>query len=70
MNELLEKYIEYKKMREYIYLSVAKDSQKKRYAESFFFNSTDVYIRNQKIVKVNKVEIYDKYGKLYLEDKY
>lgn len=61
---------EYKKMRGYIYLSIAKDSQKKRYAESFFFNSTDVYIKNQKIVKVNKVEIYDKYGKLYLEDKY
>lgn len=52
----------------YNYLSVAKDTQQKRYAESFFYNPADHYIRNQKIVKVNKVEIYDKDGKLYLED--
>ena len=36
--------------------------------ESFFYNPTDIYIRNQKVVKVDKVEIYDKNGKLFLED--
>lgn len=52
----------------YNYLSVAKDSKEKRYAESFFYNSADLYIRNQKIVKVCKVEIYDKNGRIYFED--
>ena len=52
----------------YNYLSVAEDSSHKRYAESFFYNPTDSYIRNQTIVKVCKVEIYDAQGNLYLED--
>ena len=52
----------------YNYLSVAKNAQHKRYAESFFYSPADRYIRNQNIVKVSKVEIYDKDGKLYLED--
>ena len=39
------------------------------YVESFFNSPTDIYIRNQQIVKVDKVEIYDKDGKLYLEDR-
>lgn len=52
----------------YNYLSVAKDIKQKRYAESFFYNPSDIYIRNQKIVKVDKVEIYDKDGVLYFED--
>ena len=59
---------ENQKSQGYNYLSVAKDTQQKRYAESFFYNPSDRYIRNQKIVKVSKVEIYDTDGKLYLED--
>ena len=59
---------ENQKSQGYTYLSVAKDAQQKRYAESFFYNPADRYIRNQKIVKVSKVEIYDKEGNLYLED--
>lgn len=50
------------------YLSIAKDYQQKRYAESFFYNPTDLYVRNQTIVKVSKVEIYDNKGKLFLKD--
>ena len=61
-------FFENQKSQGYNYLSVAKDAQQKRYAESFFYNPADRYIRNQKIVKVTKVEIYDKDGKLYLED--
>lgn len=59
---------ENQKLQGYNYLSVAKDAQEKRYAESFFYNPADRYIRNQKIVKVSKVEIYDRNGDLYLED--
>lgn len=59
---------ENQKSQGYNYLSVAKDAQQKRYAESFFYNPADIYIRNQNIVKVSKVEIYDKDGKLYLEN--
>lgn len=59
---------ENQKSKGYNYLSIAKDAQQKRYAESFFYNPTDLYIRNQNIVKVSKVEIYDKEGNLYLED--
>ena len=33
------------------YLSIAKDYQHKRYAESFFYNPTDIYVRNQTVVK-------------------
>ena len=46
----------------------AKDAKEKRYAESFFYNPTDLYIKNQIILKVNKVQIFDKEGKLFLED--
>lgn len=50
------------------YLSIAKDYQQKRYAESFFYNPTDLYVRNQTVIKVTKVEIYDNEGKLFLKD--
>lgn len=100
MNELLEKFNEYKdisnyqikytlvdgtiinsklhgdyiffekqKTQGYNYLSVAMDAKQNGYVESFFNSPTDIYIRNQQIVKVDKVEIYDKDGKLYLEDR-
>lgn len=59
---------EKRKLKGYNYLSIAKDAQQKRYAESFFYHLSDSYIRNQNIVKVSKVEIYDKNGNLYLED--
>lgn len=59
---------EKKKSQGYNYLGVAKDAQQKRYAESFFYNATDHYIKNQMVVKVNKIEIYDRNGKVYLED--
>lgn len=59
---------ENQKSQGYNYLSVAKDAHGQRYAESFFYNPADIYMRNQNIVKVSKVEIYDKVGNLYLED--
>jgi len=59
---------ENQKSKGYNYLSIAKDEHNNRYAESFFYNSSDSYIRNQKVVKVDKVEIFDKEGKLYFAD--
>ena len=60
---------ENQKTQGYNYLSIAMDAKQNRYVESFFYNPTDIYIRNQQIVKVAKVEIYDKNGELYLEDR-
>ncbi|MDD3416028.1 MAG: hypothetical protein PHY47_18825 [Lachnospiraceae bacterium] len=54
----------------YNHLCVAENHRQSKYAESFFYNPTDLYIRNQTIVKVNKVQIFDKDGALYLEDTY
>ena len=52
----------------YNHLCIAKGSNGNRYAESFFHNSRDLYIRGQHIVKIKKIEIYDAKGMLYLKD--
>lgn len=57
-----------KKKQGYNHLCIAEDGTGKRYAESFFYNSTDLYIRNQRTIKVKSIRIYDKFGVLYLED--
>lgn len=50
------------------HLCVAKSPNGERYAESYFHNTTDLYIKNQNIVKVKEVYIYDGTGKLYFQD--
>lgn len=57
-----------KKQQGYNHLCVAEDGIGKKYAESFFYNATDLYIRNQRIIKVKCIRIYDNFGGLYLED--
>ena len=52
----------------YNHLCIAQDVKNKKYAESFFFNPTSLYIQNQKTMKVKNVKIYDEKGNLYLED--
>ncbi len=52
----------------YNHLCIAKDSKTRQYAESFFYNSTDLYIRNQKSIKIRNVKIYDNKGNLFIED--
>ncbi len=49
-------------------MCVAEDGKGKKYAESFFYNSTDLYLRNQRTIKVKCIRIYDNLGRLYLED--
>ncbi|MBQ7955765.1 MAG: hypothetical protein IJ282_08435 [Lachnospiraceae bacterium] len=54
----------------YNHLCIAEDSFSRKYAESFFYNPTNLYIHNQNIVKVKKVKIYDDKGNLYMEDEF
>ena len=68
-SNLKAKYILFEKKNQgYNHLCVAEDGNGKNYAESFFHNSTDLYIRNQRTIKVKCIRIYDNLGKLYLED--
>lgn len=70
-SSLNAKYIlfEQQKQSGYNHLCVAEGQNQEKYAESFFYNPTDLYIRNQQIIKVNEVRIYDNNGKLYFNDK-
>lgn len=68
-SNLKAKYILFeKKDQGYNHLCVAEDGYGKQYAESFFYNSTDLYIRNQRTIRVKSVKIYDNSRKLYFED--
>ena len=68
-SNLNAKYILFEKKRQgYNHLCVAEDGEGKQYAESFFYNSSDLYLRNQKTIKVKCIRIYDNFGDLYLED--
>lgn len=68
-SNLRAKYILFEKKKQgYNHLCVAEDGSGKKYAESFFHNSTDLYIRNQRIINVKCIRIYDNFGVLYLED--
>ena len=52
----------------YNHLCIAQDDKTNKYAESFFYNPTDLYIRNQKIINIKKIKIYDDKDNLYMED--
>lgn len=68
-SNLKAKYILFEKKKQgYNHLCIAEDGKSKQYTESFFYNSTDLYLRNQRIIKVKRLRIYDNLGKLYLED--
>ena len=68
-SNLKAKYILFEKeMQGYNHLCIAEDGHGKQYAESFFYDSTDLYLRNQKTIKVKCIRIYDNFGDLYFED--
>ena len=68
-SNLKAKYILIEKKRQgYNHLCVAEDGNGKKYAESFFHASTDLYIRKQRTIKVKCIRIYDNFDALYLED--
>lgn len=68
-SNLKAKYILFEKKKQgYNHLCVAEDGNGKQYLESFFHSSTDLYIRNQRTIKVKIIRIFDHFGALYLED--
>lgn len=68
-SSLKSKYILFeKKQQGYNHLCIAQSIKATKYVESFFYNSTDLYIRNQKLIKVKKIKIYDSKGNIYMED--
>ena len=68
-SNLKAKYILFEKKKQgYNHLCVAEDGNGKQYAESFFYNSSDLYLRNQNTIKVKCIRIYDNFGDLYFED--
>lgn len=68
-SNLLSDYILFEaKDSKFNHLCVAKDSRGRRYAESFFVNASNLYMRGQNIVGISKIEIYDENGDVYLRD--
>lgn len=68
-SSLKSKYILFEKKEQgYNHLCIAQSIKVTKYVESFFYNSTDLYIRNQKLIKVKKIKIYDSKGNIYMED--
>ena len=52
----------------YNHLCVAEANAGKKYLESFFYEPSNLYLRNQKQIKIKKVKIFDDKGNLFLED--
>lgn len=52
----------------YNHLCIAENAMTEKYLESFFYNPTDRYLKNQKKIKIKNVKIFDNKGNLYLED--
>lgn len=68
-SSLKAKYILFeRKNQRYNYLCVAEGADGLKYVESFFSNPTDLYIRNQTMIKIKSIRIYDDKNKLYFED--
>ena len=59
-----------KKGKGFDHLGIAVDKLGRTYVETFFYNAADLYIRNQKVVKIEKVQIFDEMGNLYFEDNF
>ena len=51
----------------YLHLGIIKHNDE-YYPETFFFDSTDYYSRNQKVVKIKAIQIFDERNTLQLEE--
>lgn len=68
-SNLRASYILFEKRKQgYHHLCIAENEAGQNYVESFFYQPTDLYLRNQIIVRIKGVRIYDKQGNLYFED--
>lgn len=70
-SSLNAKYILFESFNQgYNHFCIAEDENLRYYAESFFCSLDDRYLRNQKIVKIDRIQIYDDKGQLYLQDEF
>lgn len=69
-SNLKAKYILFEREKQlgYNHLCIAENSNGQKYVESFFYNPTDLYIRNQTKIKIKQVRIFDHHNILFLED--
>ena len=69
-SDLKAKYILFEETEQgcYSHLCVAETNENICYLESFFYEPSDLYIRNQKRIKIRNVKMFDNKGKLFLED--
>lgn len=70
-SDLKAKYVLFEEKEQgcYNHLCIAEADTDKKYLESFFYEPSDLYLRNQNRVKIKKVKIFDNKGNLFLEDK-
>lgn len=52
----------------YNHLSIAETAKNEKYLESFFYEPSDLYLRNQTKIKIKTVKIFDNKGKLFMQD--
>lgn len=52
----------------YNHLSIAETAKNEKYLESFFYEPSDLYLRNQMKIKIKTVKIFDNKGKLFMQD--
>ena len=69
-SDLKAKYVlfEEKKQGCYNHLCVAETNTNRKYLESFFYEPSDLYLRNQQQIRIKNVKIFDNKGNLFLED--
>lgn len=69
-SDLKAKYVLFEEKEDgcYNHLCVAEASANKKYLESFFYEPSDLYIRNQVQIRIKSVEIFDDKGNVFLED--
>ena len=69
-SDLKAKYVLFEEKEQgcYNHLCVAETNTNKNYLESFFYEPSDLYLRNQKRIKIKNVKIFDDKGNLFLED--
>lgn len=69
-SDLKAKYVLFEEKEQgcYNHLCVAEADVNKKYLESFFYEPSDLYLRNQNRIKISKVKIFDNKGKPFLED--
>ena len=69
-SDLKAKYVLFEEKEDgcYNHLCVAEASANKKYLESFFYEPSDLYIRNQIQIRIKNVKIFDDKGNVFLED--